>query len=84
MKKPDIKKDLEVLMKSVKDDDWVLVITPNGDLKTVLMPRDNSRVNHTIKQVLAMAESGMEEAISQEFEEDFPHLANRFGKRTLN
>lgn len=77
-------KDLEHLMATVSDEDWVLVITPNGQLKTVLMPKDKSAMTYTVKQVLGVAESGIEEMIASEFEEEFPHLAQKFNKKTLH
>ena len=77
-------KDLEHLMATVNDEDWVLVITPDGQLKTVLMPKDKSAMTYTVKQVLGVAESGIEEMIASEFEEEFPHLAQKFNKKTLH
>lgn len=77
-------KDLEHLMATVSDEDWVLVITPDGQLKTVLMPKDKSAMTYTVKQVLGVAESGIEEMIASEFEEEFPHLAQKFNKKTLH
>ncbi len=77
-------KDLEHLMATVRDEDWVLVITPEGQLKTVLMPKDKSAMTYTVKQVLGVAESGIEEMIASEFEEEFPHLAQKFNKKTLH
>ena len=77
-------KDLEHLMATVSDEDWVLVIIPNGQLKTVLMPKDKSAMTYTVKQVLGVAESGIEEMIASEFEEEFPHLAQKFNKKTLH
>lgn len=77
-------KDLEHLMATVSDEDWVLVITPEGQLKTVLMPKDKSAMTYTVKQVLGVAESGIEEMIASEFEEEFPHLAQKFNKKTLH
>ena len=77
-------KDLEHLMATVSDEDWVLVITPNGQLKTVLMPKDKSAMTYTVKQVLGVAESGIEEMSASEFEEEFPHLAQKFNKKTLH
>lgn len=77
-------KDLEHLMATVRDEDWVLVITPDGQLKTVLMPKDKSAMTYTVKQVLGVAESGIEEMIASEFEEEFPHLAQKFNKKTLH
>ena len=56
-------KDLEHLMATVSDEDWVVVITPDGQLKTVLMPKDRSAMNYTVRQVLNVAESGIEEMI---------------------
>ena len=80
----DKKKDLEHLLKTVSNEDWVIVITPDGQLKTVLMPKDKTGLNFTIKQVLRIAESGIEEAIAQEFEEEFPQIAHKFNKKTLH
>ena len=77
-------KDLEHLMTTVTDEDWVVVITPDGQLKTVLMPKDRGAMNHTVKQVLNIAESGIEEMIHSEFEEEFPNLAQKLNKKTLH
>ena len=48
------------------------------------MPKDKSAMTYTVKQVLGVAESGIEEMIASEFEEEFPHLAQKFNKKTLH
>ena len=72
------------LLTHVTDEEWVLVITPDGQLKTVLLPKNKDSMTYTVKQVMAIAESGMEEMFASEFEEEFPHLASKFNKKTLH
>ena len=72
------------LLTHVTDEDWVLVITPDGQLKTVLLPKNKDSMTYTIKQAMAIAESGMEEMFAQEFQEDFPNLAEKLNKKTIH
>lgn len=69
------------LLTHVTDEDWVLVITPDGQLKTVLLPKNKDSMTYTIKQAMAIAESGMEEMFAQEFQEEFPNLAEKLNKK---
>lgn len=72
------------LLTHVTDEDWVLVITPDGQLKTVLLPKNKDSMTYTIKQAMAIAESGMEEMFAQEFQEEFPKLAEKLNKKTIH
>lgn len=72
------------LLTHVTDDDWVLVITPDGQLKTVLLPKNKDSMTYTVKQAMAIAESGLEEMFVQELEEEFPNLSKKFHKKTLH
>tara|TARA_B100000886_G_C20374762_1_gene471252 strand:+ start:840 stop:1079 length:240 start_codon:yes stop_codon:yes gene_type:complete len=72
------------LLTHVTDEDWVLVITPDGQLKTVLLPKNKDSMTYTIKQAMAIAESGMEEMFAQEFQEEFPNLAEKLNKKTIH
>jgi hypothetical protein len=74
-------KEIKTLLNTINDEDWMLVISPDGQLKTVVMPKDKNSVVFTMKQILAIAESGMEEAVYQEFAEEYPALAHKLPKK---
>ena len=77
-------KEIKTLLTTINDEDWMLVISPDGQLKTVVMPKDKNSVAFTMKQILAIAESGMEEAVYQEFAEEYPVLAHKLPKKTIH
>ena len=41
-------------------------------------------MTYTVKQAMAIAESGLEEMFVQELEEEFPNLSKKFHKKTLH
>ena len=77
-------KEIKKLLHTVEDDDWMLVISPNGQLKTVVMPKNKETKAFTMKQILAIADSGIEEAVRMEIEDEFPQLIGQIFKKTLH